>query len=344
MFKDNVNISRFEPLLSPLELKSKLPMSGQAAESVTRHRKLIQNIMDKKLDKFIAIVGPCSIHSVDEALEYARKLYDLSRKIEDKIFTIMRVYFEKPRTTIGWKGLIYDPELNESCNMAAGLDRARRLLLKIDEIGLATATEILDPVTAQYIADLITWAAIGARTTESQTHRQLASGLSMPVGFKNTTDGSIKTAVEAIQSAVHNHAFLGLLEDGRSGIFHTKGNQYAHIVLRGGANGPNYTSEYIAYTRELLKRMKLKENIIVDCSHANSNKDAFRQKDVLNDIVKQKIAGEKSIIGAMIESNLIHGKQNHSSKVKLQYGVSITDECLGWDDTEALLLSIHSKL
>lgn len=344
MFKDNINIAKFEPLLTPFELKTKFPLSLQASEGVTKHREAIQDIMDRKLNKLIVIVGPCSIHSSEEALEYAKKLSSLNKKIEDKILTVMRVYFEKPRTTIGWKGMIYDPDLNESCNMAMGLEKARKLLLQIDELGLPTATEILDPVTAQYIADLISWAAIGARTTESQTHRQLASGLSMPVGFKNTTDGSIKTAVEAIQSAIHKHAFLGLLEDGRSGIFHTKGNAYTHIVLRGGANGPNYTSEYIAYARELLKRMGLKPNIIIDCSHANSNKQASKQKDVLRDVVNQKLSGEKSIIGVMLESNLIYGKQNHAEKEKLKYGISITDECLGWDDTEALLLEIYSQL
>lgn len=344
MFKDNINIAKFEPLLTPFELKTKLPLSLKASEGVTKHRETIQDIMDRKLNKLIVIVGPCSIHSSEEALEYAQKLSDLNKRIDDKILIVMRVYFEKPRTTIGWKGMIYDPELNESCNMATGLEKARKLLLQIDELGLPTATEILDPVTAQYIADLISWAAIGARTTESQTHRQLASGLSMPVGFKNTTDGSIKTAVEAIQSAIHKHAFLGLLEDGRTGIFHTKGNAYTHIVLRGGANGPNYTSEYIAYTRELLKRMGLKPNIIIDCSHANSNKLASKQKEVLRDIINQKISGEESIVGVMIESNLLYGKQNHAEKEKLKYGISITDECLGWDDTETLLLEIYSKL
>lgn len=344
MFRDNINIVKFEPLLTPLELKKKLPLSPKASDGVTKHREAIQDIMDRKLNRFIVIVGPCSIHSSEEALEYAKRLSSLNKKIENKILTVMRVYFEKPRTTIGWKGMIYDPELNESCNMALGLEKARKLLLQIDELGLPTATEILDPVTAQYIADLISWAAIGARTTESQTHRQLASGLSMPVGFKNTTDGSIKTAIEAIQSAIHKHAFLGLLEDGRSGIFHTRGNAYAHTVLRGGINGPNYTSEYIAYTRELLKRMGLKQNIIIDCSHANSNKQASRQKEVLKDIVNQKIAGETSIIGVMIESNLIYGKQNHTDRKNLEFGVSITDECLGWEETEALLLETYSKL
>ncbi len=344
MIRDDVNITKIEPLLTPYELKAKLPLSQHASDAVINHRGTIQNIMDRKLNKFIVIVGPCSIHSSEEALEYARKLRALNKKVEDKIFTVMRVYFEKPRTTVGWKGMIYDPELNESCNMAMGLEKARKLLLQIDEIGLPTATEILDPVTAQYIADLISWAAIGARTTESQTHRQLASGLSMPVGFKNTTDGSIKTAVEAIQSAIHKHAFLGLLEDGRSGIFQTKGNPYAHMVLRGGTSGPNYTSEYTAFARELLKRMGLKPNIIIDCSHANSNKLASNQKAVLKDVVNQKTSGENSIIGVMIESNLLHGKQNHEDKEKLKYGISITDECLGWDDTEALLLEVHSKL
>ena len=344
MKRNNLNITKIEPLLSPLELKTQLPISKKASDSVANYRQAIKNIMDKKDQRFLIIVGPCSIHSPKEAIEYASKLVLLNNTVQDKLMIIMRVYFEKPRTTTGWKGLIYDPDLNESYNMAKGLFSARQLLLKIDEIGLPTATEILDPVTAQYITDLISWAAIGARTTESQTHRQLASGLSMPVGFKNTTDGSIKTAIEAIQASIHKHAFLGLLEDGRSGIFHTNGNKYSHIVLRGGSNGPNYSSEFIAYTRELLKKLSITPNIIVDCSHANSSKEALKQKTVIVDVIQQKKAGEQSIIGVMLESNLLFGKQTVKKGEKAKYGISITDECLGWKETESLLREIYALL
>lgn len=341
MKRNNLNITKIEPLLSPLELKMQLPLSKKASNAVANYRQTIKNIMDRKDKRFLVIVGPCSIHSLKEAIEYTYRLNSLNNTVQDKMMLIMRVYFEKPRTTTGWKGLIYDPDLNESYNMAKGLYSARQLLIKIDEIGLPTATEILDPVTAQYITDLISWAAIGARTTESQTHRQLASDLSMPVGFKNTTDGSIKTAIEAIQSAIHKHAFLGLLENGRSGIFHTKGNKYSHIVLRGGCNGPNYSSEFVAYTRELLKKLNITPNIIVDCSHANSNKEALKQKAALMDVVKQKKAGEQSIIGVMLESNLLFGKQTVKEGEKAKYGISITDECLGWKETKSLLKDLY---
>lgn len=344
MKRNNLNITKIEPLLSPLELKTQLPISKKASDAVANYRQTIKNIMDRKDKRFLVIVGPCSIHSPQEAIEYASRLASLNNTVQDKLMLIMRVYFEKPRTTTGWKGLIYDPDLNESYNMAKGLYNARQLLLKINEIGLPTATEILDPVTAQYIADLISWAAIGARTTESQTHRQLASGLSMPVGFKNTTDGSIKTAIEAIQAAIHKHAFLGVLEDGRNGIFYTKGNKYAHMVLRGGSKGANYSSEFVAYTRELLKRLNITPNIIIDCSHANSNKEALKQKKTLMNVVNQKKAGEQSIIGVMLESNLLFGKQTVKEDTKPKYGISITDECLGWEETEKLLKDIFRLL
>ena len=344
MKRNNLNIAKIEPLLSPLELKTQLPLSKKGSDAIANYRETIRNIMDGKDKRFLIITGPCSIHNPKEAMEYAVRLASLNNTVQDKLMLIMRVYFEKPRTTTGWKGLIYDPDLNGSYNMAKGLYNARQLLLKIDKIGLPTATEILDPVTAQYIADLIAWAAIGARTTGSQTHRQLASGLSMPVGFKNTTDGSIKTAIEAIQAAIHKHAFLGLLENGKSGIFHTKGNKYAHVVLRGGSNGSNYSSEFVAYTRELLKKLNITPNIIIDCSHANSNKEALKQKTVLMDVIKQKRAGEKSIIGAMLESNLLFGKQTVKKGAKPKYGISITDECLGWEETERLLRNIYCLL
>ena len=266
---ENLHISKFEPLPSPMDLKTLLPLSESGNKRVVESRNKIQEILDHKSSIFLVIVGPCSIHCPAEAIEYAKRLKRLSLEVDSKLMLVMRVYFEKPRTTIGWKGLIYDPDLDGSCHVSKGLRIARELLLEIEELGLPTGTEILGPITAQYIADLVSWSAIGARTTESQTHRQLASGLSMPVGFKNSTNGNVKTAIEAIKAAMHNHVFLGVLEDGRSGIFHTTGNKYSHIILRGGFDKPNYASESIAYTRGLLNNNNLMPSIIVDCSHAN---------------------------------------------------------------------------
>jgi len=342
--RDNLNIASIEPLLSPEELKNKMPLSEAGSERVMNSRKAVEEILEHKSDRMMVIVGPCSIHNPEEAIEYAKRLKKLSEDVDDKLMLIMRVYFEKPRTIVGWKGLIYDPELDESYKIGKGLEIARKLLLDIDELGLATATEALDPVTTQYIADLVSWAAIGARTTESQTHRQLVSGMSMPVGFKNTTDGSIQVALDAIRSSMHPHAFLGVLDDGRSGIFRTKGNQYAHIVLRGGSNGPNYGSEYTAFTRELMKKAGLTPNIVVDCSHANSGKKAVNQANVVKDLVAQKNSGESSIVGTMIESSLEHGAQKVTDLNSIKPGISITDECIGWDETEKLIREMHAAL
>ena len=342
--RDNLNILKFEPLDSPKDLKALLPLSEAGSLRVIESRNNIQKVLDHKSNLFLVMVGPCSIHNPAEALEYARRLKKLSNEVCSKLILVMRVYFEKPRTTIGWKGLIYDPDLDGSCHMSKGLKIARKLLLDINELELSTATEILGPVTAQYIADIVSWTAIGARTTESQTHRQLASGLSMPVGFKNATNGNIKTAVEAIKAAIHKHVFLGVLEDGRSGIFHTTGNKYSHIILRGGINEPNYGSEHIAYTRELLKKNNLTPSIMVDCSHANSDKKASRQSSVLNDIIAQRNNGEKSIVGVMIESNLHHGKQVINNQSSLEHGISITDECVGWQETEDMIRELYKSL
>ena len=341
---DNVNIEKIEPLPPPKEVREKYVLSKNTAENIYLNRTNIQNILNNKSKKIIAIVGPCSIHNPEEALEYADKLCNLSRKVGDKILLVMRAYFEKPRTTVGWKGLIYDPDLDGSCNIQKGLEHARKLLIQIAEKNLPIATEILDPVTTQYIADIITWAAIGARTTESQPHRQLVSGLSMPVGFKNTTNGDIQSAIDAIKSANHKHSFLGLMSDGRNGTFHTKGNQYAHIVLRGGSNGSNHTQEYIAYTRELMKINNVSPNIIVDCSHANSNKTASNQAKVLSDITVQLQNNENSIKGIMLESNLKHGKQPINNLRALIPGISITDECIGWKETEKLITTLHKSI
>ena len=342
--RDNLHISKFEPLASPKELKTLLPLSKNGSKRVIDSRNKIQEILEHKSDRFLVIVGPCSIHNPDEAIEYAKRLKKLSKEVDNKLMLVMRVYFEKPRTTIGWKGLIYDPDLDGSCHMSKGLKIARKLLLDIDELGLATATEILDPVTVQYIADLISWAAIGARTTESQTHRQLVSGLSMPVGFKNATNGNINTAIEAIKAAIHKHVFLGILEDGRSGIFHTTGNKYAHIILRGGNNEPNYTSEYIAYTQKLMEKNNLIPSVIVDCSHGNSKKDASKQSAVIEDIIKQRKNKDKNIVGIMIESNLNHGKQKMDNLSSLEYGVSITDDCIGWQETEDIIKKLYKSI
>jgi len=342
--RDNLNISKFEPLSSPAELKSSLPLSDAGSQRVMNDRLTVQNILEHKSDKLLVIVGPCSIHDPIEALEYAKRLKKLSLEVDSKLMLIMRVYFEKPRTTIGWKGLIYDPDLDGSCHISKGLSIARKLLLDIDELGLPTATEILDPVTAQYIADLIAWAAIGARTTESQPHRQLVSGLSMPVGFKNSTNGNINTAIEAIGAAIHKHVFLGVLDDGRSGIFHTKGNKYCHVVLRGGNKTENYSSEYIAYTKELMIKNSLIPNIVVDCSHSNSGKIAKNQSKVLRNVISQKKDGEKSIIGVMIESNLNHGKQKVDDTSTIKPGISITDGCIGWEETESLIKELYREL
>ncbi|HJO92157.1 MAG TPA: 3-deoxy-7-phosphoheptulonate synthase [Victivallales bacterium] len=340
----NLNISEIEPLLTPFDLKNELPLSESGSNKILYYRDKIESILNHESKKFMVITGPCSIHNASEALEYAERLNKLNNKLSDKLMIIMRVYFEKPRTTIGWKGLIYDPFLDSTYNMTEGLRTARKLLLDIDKIGLPTATEILDPVTVQYFSDLISWAAIGARTAESQPHRQLVSGLSMPAGFKNSTNGNINTAIEAIQTAMHEHAFIGLLEDGRSGIFHTKGNIYSHIVLRGSQQSPNYSSEHVAYTRELMHKLNITPNIIIDCSHSNSNKTASKQALVLDDVIKQKNNGEDSIVGVMIESNLCPGKQKINSRDNLKYGISITDECIGWEETEELLSKLHESI
>ena len=342
--RDNLNIDSIETLLSPEALKNKLPLSEAGSERVMNNRKAVEDILEHKSDRLMVIVGPCSIHNPEEAIEYAKRLKKLSDSVDDKLMIIMRVYFEKPRTIVGWKGLIYDPDLDESYKIGKGLEIARKLLLDIDELGLATGTEALDPVTTQYIADLVSWAAIGARTTESQTHRQLVSGMSMPVGFKNTTDGSIQVALDAIRSSMHPHAFLGVLDNGNSGIFRTKGNQYSHIVLRGGSNGPNFGSEYISFTRELMKKAGITPNIVVDCSHANSGKKAANQVKVIEDLISQKIDGEKSIVGTMIESNLEFGTQKVTDINSIKPGVSITDECIGWAETEKLILEMHAAL
>jgi len=341
---EDLRIKDYLPLMPPRELKQKLPLSPQAEKTVIEGRETIQRIINKEDKRIVAIVGPCSIHDEKAALEYAGRLVALQEKVKDTLFLVMRVYFEKPRTTVGWKGLISDPELDGSCDMNAGLVKARRLIMQIAEMGLPTATEMLEPITPQYLADVVCWSAIGARTTESQTHREMASGLSMPVGFKNGTDGKLSTAINALVAAHAAQTFLGIDQDGQTCIVQTGGNPYGHIVLRGG-NRPNYDPISIEEARLMLITKGLPEAIIVDCSHANSHKKFQGQAIVWRNVVDQIVNGSESVIGLMLESNLQEGNQKFSGdKAALTYGVSITDECISWETTEELLIRAHEKL
>ncbi len=339
---NNINIDKVLPLFTPATLKAELPLSDEQAASVMADRKTVEDILSGKSDKIMVIAGPCSIHNHDEAIEYAKQLKKLAEKVQDKIFIIMRVYFEKPRTTVGWKGMIYDPDINGSYNIRAGISFARQLLLEIISLGIPVGTEMLDPIIPQYIADAVTWAAIGARTTESQTHRQMASGLSMPVGFKNATDGTVQAALDAINAASAHHSFIGITETGQAGVFRTNGNAFGHIVLRGGDRGPNFAAEHIAFTKVAMQSQGLRQNIIIDCSHANSNKQFELQSKAFNSAVEQINAGDKTIKGMMLESNLNEGSQKISTN--LQRGVSITDACIGWAETEALITAAYESL
>lgn len=295
--------------------------------------------------RFMVITGPCSIHDEVAGIEYAERLRELQDELGDRILIVMRVYFEKPRTTVGWKGMIYDPYLNDSFDIGEGLRRARRLLLKVGEMGIYTATEFLDPIVPQYLAGLVSWAAIGARTTESQTHRQMASGLSMPVGFKNGTDGDAQIAVDAMISAQSAHAFLGIDHFGQTCIVHTNGNPYGHLVLRGGRSGPNFGADAISAAQAQLNKAGVSSQLLVDCSHGNSNKDHTLQNIALNSIIEQRVAGNADIIGCMLESNLNAGSQSINGSLEdLEYGVSVTDACIGWDETEELLRDAYAKL
>ncbi len=333
---DNLHIEQFTPLTAPDAIKAELPLSDAAAATVIAGRAVTQAILAGDDPRQLLIAGPCSVHCAKDALEYARRLKALADEVADVFCVVMRVYFEKPRTTIGWKGLLYDPDLNNSYDIEKGIRLARRILLDINEMGLPAGTEILEPVVPQYITDLITWGAIGARTTESQTHRQMASGLSMPIGFKNSTDGTLRAALDAIKTALSAHAFIGVTGDGRVAIFRTSGNAFGHLILRGGANGPNYASEHIAFSRELLRKSGIQPSLIVDCSHGNSNKEHRRQMDVLRDVVRQVCTGETVIKGVMLESYLEGGRQEIPENLAaIKPGVSITDACLSWADTTA---------
>ena len=333
----DLNIIRYENLITPADIKEELPATKKNMELVSTSREEIKNILNKKDHRMIFVVGPCSIHDPQLAIDYASRLTKLREDLKENIYIIMRVYFEKPRTTIGWKGLINDPHLDGTNDILTGLRLARKILKEILEIALPTATEFLDPIVPQYIADLISWAAIGARTTESQTHREMASGLSMPVGFKNSTEGNFQIAVDATQSAQHPHHFLGIDQDGKISIFMTDGNPYGHIILRGGREQPNYEPTYVREALERLEKAKLKTGLMVDCSHANSNKNFQKQEVVWNSVIEQRVSGNPNLMGMMLESNLYEGNQPLTNAGNLKYGVSITDACVNFDTTRRLL-------
>ena len=341
----DVNIIGTTPLISPEELKQEFPVSVGLQEHVGQSRAIIEDILRGSDKRVIAIVGPCSIHDTEMALEYARKLKLVADEVSDRIFVVMRVYFEKPRTTVGWKGLINDPHMNDTFDIALGLRKARRILLDINNVGLPAATEMLEPITPQYIADLITLASIGARTTESPTHRQMASGLSMPVGFKNSTEGSLEVAINAMKAARAPHQFLGIDNAGKTCVMSTRGNELGHLILRGGKNGPNYDAESVAEASRLLATAKLPPRLVVDCSHANSSKDYRRQAVVWKDVMQQRADGNDSIVGLMLESNMMEGQQSLGDDPSaLKYGVSITDGCISIEETAELLRSARAIL
>jgi 3-deoxy-7-phosphoheptulonate synthase len=341
----NTNIEGSYLLPSPEAIQKELPATVASLKTVSDGRKIIQDILKHKDKRLLIVVGPCSIHDPKAALEYAKKLKELSGKVSQKLVLVMRVYFEKPRTTVGWKGLINDPFMNDSFHIEEGIKRARKLLLQLTEMGLPTATEALDPVVPQYISDLISWTAIGARTIESQTHREMASGLSMPIGFKNGTDGNVQVAINAMKSTLSSHNFLGIDLQGRPSVFRTKGNSDCHVVLRGGKE-PNFDRKHIVDCEKMLEKASLSKRIMIDCSHGNSNKDHKNQPKVFQSVMKQVKEGDSSIIGMMIESNLFEGNQKIPADLKdlsqLKYGVSVTDKCIDWETTEKLLMGVLS--
>lgn len=342
---DDLNIVSQEVLVSPGHLQKELPLTAKAAETVTQGRQAVRDILDRKDHRLMVVVGPCSIHDPIAAMDYARRLKDLAEKVSDTLLIVMRVYFEKPRTTVGWKGLINDPYLNDSFKIEEGLHVGRKLLLDIAELGLPAATEALDPISPQYLQDLISWSAIGARTTESQTHREMASGLSSAVGFKNGTDGSLAAAINSLQSISNPHRFLGINKEGQVSIVTTRGNPYGHVVLRGGNGKPNYDSVSVAMCEKELRNAGVSGNIMVDCSHANSDKNHELQPLVMDNVANQILEGNKSIMGVMIESNIGAGNQKICSDLsQLQYGVSVTDACIDWETTDQLLTTTAEKL
>lgn len=342
---DDLNVASNETLITPAQLKREIPLSAAAHKTVAAGREVVRDILDGRDHRLFVVIGPCSIHDIDAAHEYARRLKALAAEVSDTLYLVMRVYFEKPRTTVGWKGLINDPYLDDSFKIQDGLHIGRQLLLDLAEMGLPTATEALDPISPQYLQDLISWSAIGARTTESQTHREMASGLSSAVGFKNGTDGGLTVAINALQSVSNPHRFLGINQEGGVSIVTTKGNAYGHVVLRGGNGKPNYDSVSVAVCEQALEKAGIKANIMVDCSHANSNKDPALQPLVMENVANQILEGNQSIIGLMVESHLNWGSQSIPKDLgDLQYGVSVTDACIDWASTEKTLRSMHAKL
>ncbi len=342
---NNLKITGITPIIPPADLRQVFPLSAAHGGFVNRSRDQLKNILQRRDPRLMVVVGPCSIHDAEAAVDYAKRLAALAQRVDDQLMLVMRVYFEKPRTTIGWKGLINDPDMNGSHLISKGLGIARGLLLRITALEVPVANEMLDPITPEYVADMISWGAIGARTTESQTHREMSSGLSFPVGFKNGTDGNLQIAMDAMKAAQHPHSFLGINREGRTSIIQTTGNPDVHIVLRGGSRKVNYHAEDIALTEESLKKNGLFPTIMVDCSHGNSNKDFQQQPEVLECVVRQVMDGNNSISGVMIESNLEAGSQKIAADLsQLKYGVSITDACIDWSTTERVLLEAHKQL
>ena len=341
---DDLRIRQLKPLIPPAILLEELPITEPVSTLVARTRQEVADILHGRSDRVLVVVGPCSIHDPEAGLDYAHRLTEVARATREDLLVVMRVYFEKPRTTVGWKGLINDPHLDGSFAINEGLRLARSLLLRVNALGLPAATEFLDPITPQFLADLVSWGAIGARTSESQVHRELASGLSMPVGFKNGTDGSIQVAIDAVCSAAHPHQFLSVTKQGVAAIVATNGNPDCHVILRGGKSGPNFSSSHVRRAAAEVASAGLGARLMVDCSHANSNKDAMRQPDVLHDLAAQIASGAPEICGVMFESFLVAGRQNVSAGLPLVYGQSITDACLDWESTAPLLEELASAV
>ncbi|MBI1318489.1 MAG: 3-deoxy-7-phosphoheptulonate synthase [Candidatus Hydrogenedens sp.] len=342
---ENLNVTGMQPLVTPLQMKRSVPAPDAAVETIATGRDAIAAVLEGRDPRFLVICGPCSIHDTEAGTEYAKRLSALAAELGDRLLIVMRTYFEKPRTTTGWKGLINDPRLDGSNDIATGIRTAREVLMRVAELGLPTATEMLDPIVPQYISDLVAWASIGARTTESQTHREMSSGLSMPVGFKNSTDGNTQVAINAMLSSHSPHHFLGIDEHGCTCIVETKGNPHGHLILRGGSGGPNYDEPSVAAAAALLEKAGLPARIIVDCSHANTSKKPENQPIVLREVVRQRAAGQSALKGAMLESHLVGGRQELQADLSaMTFGQSITDGCLGWEETEAALRETYAAL
>ena len=342
---DDLRITGMQESIAPQDLMAQIPLDADISSLVFKTRQEVADIIHKRDDRLLAVVGPCSIHDPGAALEYAKRLADQAHHYRESLLVVMRVYFEKPRTIVGWKGLINDPHLNNTYDINHGLATARRLLLNINQLGITAGTEYLDPITPQYVGDLVSWGAIGARTTESQIHRQLTSGLSCPVGFKNSTDGTIQIAADAIRSSSHSHVFMSVTKQGHSAIFSTAGNPDCHIILRGGSSGTNYDAASIDSTRANLDQGNITTGIMVDMSHANSEKQHKKQLNVCASLAEQIAAGNRDIIGVMVESNLEEGRQDIPQDLNdLTYGQSVTDACIHWDDTEQVLADLSAAV